>query len=486
MRGIPWKYLLSLALLISVASVGEAVPVAEPGSPERIALIVSNDVYRNPQQGLPGALRDAELMRKTLTDKRLGFQVTFVRNAGKQQLEQVLRNFKVALQQAGPAAVGFFYYAGHGGSDEAQTDNYLIPGDVQDVYSVDLPRYGISVRKITDDLALLDRKPAIVIVVDACRSSAETVAERGDPQHSRPARGLVTPDEQKPGFLVALSASKAASAPDDGPYARALAKKLLLEGLTVEEVFQLVRHEVSKTTQMRQLPVERSQIVDAVCLVSCAAAEAGPYSRNSVLLDSSRRSAESAMKQLVDLEAESLCKTGWTLLKALHDSAIRALQEGHHDVAGTTFEQVKVRTYEVQAYLQTVRQAKRSLASYAAAEEQRKKNDALTHERMYQDNLIQLNRSLHYLREQAAYDNKKVDTTAIDSVMTVAEKLRAAGELEDANDRLIDGMNLVNEMETQGRPFDRFKRPYMPRVAQEQNYQAEIEEMVARAGHVCR
>jgi uncharacterized caspase-like protein len=483
-----------IAVLLAAAAVsGKAATIAEPGSPDRIAFVVSNSVYANPKDALPGALRDARLIQATLEDKRLGFHVTFVRNTSKQQLEQAIRNFKAALERAGPTAVGFFYYAGHGGTDAAGSDNYLIPTDVDNVFAADLPTRAVSLRKMNELLAQVDRKPAVVVVIDACRTPPAAPAAgagRGRGAASGATLKLVPPDEPKAGFLLALSASTMTGAPDNGPYASTLASKLLAEGLTIEQVFEQVRHEVSKSTRLAQIPVERSKTVDQVCLVSCgaAAAAAGPYSQNSVLLGSSMHAADLAVKRLAEMKAESRCANGWKSIVALRKSADKALKEGHPDAAGATFVQLKTRTEEIQAYLSVLEQSEQNRTSQAAYAKERRAREVARAKDAYDEDLSHLTYYLKSIKETAARMKTPVDTGEIDRLKTAAERLAASGKIEDASDRLVDALNLAIPMLESERNMPRNKRRYaMRNPGQVSNPQAEAgwARMQAQLSAVC-
>jgi uncharacterized caspase-like protein len=58
---------------------------------------------------------DVALLETSL--KGLGFDVATVRDAGLASLHQTVNGYARRLQAAGPNAVGFFYYSGHGASD---------------------------------------------------------------------------------------------------------------------------------------------------------------------------------------------------------------------------------------------------------------------------------------------------------------------------------------------------------------------------------
>jgi uncharacterized caspase-like protein len=487
------RFVLAVLLAAAAAS-GNAATIAEPGSPDRIAFVVSNDVYANPKQALPGALRDAKLIRTALEDKRLGFHVTFVRNRSKQQLEQTIRDFKAALERAGPTAVGFFYYAGHGGTDAAGSDNYLIPTDVENVFASDLAARAVSLRKMNELLAQLDRKPAVVVVIDACRTSAAgpaVVTGRGRGPAGGATLKLVPPDEPKPGFLLALSASTMTGAPDNGPYAATLATKLLTEGLTIEQVFEQVRHAVSKSTQLAQIPVERSKTLDQVCLISCAAAAAaaGPYSQNSVLLDSSMHAADLAVKGLAGMKAESRCTNGWKSIVALRKSADKALKEGHPDAAGATFAQLKTRTEEIQQYLSMLDRDEQNRSSQATYAKERRARELARAKDAYEEKQSTLSFYLKRIKDSASRMKTPVDTSAIDRLTTAAERLAAAGKMQDADDRLVDALNLATPMLESERNMPHRKRPYTPRSPERfSSPQAEASwaQMLAQLSAVCQ
>jgi uncharacterized caspase-like protein len=63
--------------------------------------------------------------------KRLGFDVTTVRDAGLASLNQAVNAHIRRVRQSGPGTVGFFYYSGHGAAEGAT--NYLIPVDVKTI-----------------------------------------------------------------------------------------------------------------------------------------------------------------------------------------------------------------------------------------------------------------------------------------------------------------------------------------------------------------
>ena len=87
----------------------------------RIALVIGNSDYSSGP--LPNPANDAKLVGDALT--ALGFDVIARRNADQVTMKRAIQEFGSRLEKAGPAAVGLFYYAGHG--MQLSGRNYLIP-----------------------------------------------------------------------------------------------------------------------------------------------------------------------------------------------------------------------------------------------------------------------------------------------------------------------------------------------------------------------
>src|SRR6201996_620344 len=96
-------------------------PVLSPAAETRVALVIGNSDYASGP--LPNPANDARLMAETLS--KLGFEVISRRNADQNTMKRAIQEFGARLEKAGPAAVGLFYYAGHG--VQLNGKNYLIP-----------------------------------------------------------------------------------------------------------------------------------------------------------------------------------------------------------------------------------------------------------------------------------------------------------------------------------------------------------------------
>ena len=113
---------------VAIAIVLLLLPTALHAQAEkRIALLIGNQGYGSEIGRLANPHNDVVLLEKTL--KALGFEVRTVRDAGLAGLHQAVNAYARRVQAAGPNAVGFFYYSGHGAADAGT--NYLIPIDVK-------------------------------------------------------------------------------------------------------------------------------------------------------------------------------------------------------------------------------------------------------------------------------------------------------------------------------------------------------------------
>jgi uncharacterized caspase-like protein len=85
--------------------------VARPALAEnRVALLIGNEAYASAIGRITNPHNDVALLEQAL--KGLGFEVTVARDTSLGALTRSVNAY--ALQAAGPNAVGFFYYSGHG------------------------------------------------------------------------------------------------------------------------------------------------------------------------------------------------------------------------------------------------------------------------------------------------------------------------------------------------------------------------------------
>jgi uncharacterized caspase-like protein len=264
-----------VAVLLGAISASAFPETPSPG--KRIALLIANSDYPNDNDVLTRPQIDAAKIKNALAAH--GFtgiggdrRPTVKSNVTAAELQGLVAALSADIKRAGPGAIGFFYYAGHGVADDRES--YVVPIDTPDLARVDAD-HRVPVYAITDMLsqALQPARPTIVVVVDACRTRARN-RSRG-PAGAAARKPGTGPQLQpmKPGLLLAMSAGIGEAASDSGEYADALERALNSSGLTIPGVFDQVKEEVWQKSQNAQLPVHISSLVSTTCLVSCTAKE---------------------------------------------------------------------------------------------------------------------------------------------------------------------------------------------------------------------
>jgi carboxyl-terminal processing protease len=211
----------------------------------RIALLIGNQGYATEVGPLKNPYRDVAIVGAALA--KVGFEILApVRDANRDQILFAAHDFADRLHAAGPDAVGFFYYSGHGVA--VGGDNFLIPVNVRSTTRRDLDVSGVKLAEIITILNESAPQAVHFIVFDACRNNLGGV---------RGAKGFV-PVAEKPGMLIAFSTAPGATASDtgmdSGPYAAALAAELLEPGLSHSDMFFEVRTRVAASTAQEQIP----------------------------------------------------------------------------------------------------------------------------------------------------------------------------------------------------------------------------------------
>jgi formylglycine-generating enzyme required for sulfatase activity len=219
--------------------------VAPARAEKRIALVIGNKDYKSGVGALVNPLNDIHVVGDAL--KSVGFEVLKpVANGTRGEILAAIYTFASALKAAGPDAIGFLYYSGHGIA--SQGENYLIPIDVTEPSTEQLRIQGV---KQSEVIAILrDEAPnaANYLVLDACRNTL---------QGSRGGKGFV-PVGQQNGVLIAFSTEPGKTAQDtgagSGPYAAALAAELVKTGQSDLIMFHNIRIDVMDKTNRDQVP----------------------------------------------------------------------------------------------------------------------------------------------------------------------------------------------------------------------------------------
>ncbi|HAY08135.1 MAG TPA: caspase family protein [Hyphomonas sp.] len=89
----------------------------------RLALVIEQTSYGNELTRIALAKSEADLIEAALQET--GFAVTRRRDLKKNDLADALDSFRRRLERAGPLAIGFVYYTGHGAQHPQSEDSYL-------------------------------------------------------------------------------------------------------------------------------------------------------------------------------------------------------------------------------------------------------------------------------------------------------------------------------------------------------------------------
>jgi formylglycine-generating enzyme required for sulfatase activity len=234
--------LFTLMMLLSAATTMAAET--------RIALVIGNSNYASGP--LPNPANDAQMMADTLTS--LGFEVIARRNADQNTMKRAIQEFGSRLEKGGPAAVGLFYYAGHG--VQLNGRNYLIPTTAQIDREGDVEIEAVSADWVIEQMRFA-RNRLNIVILDACRNNPFTRSMRSVDH------GLATMDAPA-GIMIAYSTAPGAVAMDgngrDSPYTEALSKAMRDMHEPVEQVFKKVRVGVMEATANKQVPWESSSL----------------------------------------------------------------------------------------------------------------------------------------------------------------------------------------------------------------------------------
>src|SRR5262249_5884142 len=170
---------------------------------KRIALLIGNKDYKAGVGSLTNPLNDIRVVGEAL--KSVGFEVLKpVENGQRSAMLIAIHTFATRLKAAGSDAVGFLYSSGH--AIASAGENYLIPTDVDEAWTVALSVQGVKQSEVLAVLRAEAPNAAHYLVLDACRNTL---------QGSRGGKGFVPVDQQS-GVLVAFAAEPGKTASDTG------------------------------------------------------------------------------------------------------------------------------------------------------------------------------------------------------------------------------------------------------------------------------
>lgn len=231
---------------------------------KQVALVIGNSAY--PNRPLANPVRDAQAMYRRL--RELNFDVTLVTDADRRTMGQAVDQF---LDKLGTGDVALFYYSGHG--MQVDGENYLIPTDFQGQNETDV-RYDAHPASRIQDLMERSGAQLNILILDACRDNPFRSATRGGTE------GLAAMSPGR-GTFIALATAPGHTASDNpngqnGLFTTYLLDALSVPGLSLNDVFDLVRENVDSASKGRQLPWTLSSVVGRYSFLPDGAAAVPP------------------------------------------------------------------------------------------------------------------------------------------------------------------------------------------------------------------
>ncbi len=173
------------------------------------ALVIGIDKYINGWPVLSNAIRDADKVAKSLTDR--GFQVTRLNNPTSNQLKASLEQFYITQGSSTQAGL-FLWFAGHGHTKDGE--GYLVPSDAPPPSNSSQFKYkALSLRRFGEYVRLANAKHSLA-VFDSCFSGTIFNTQRSFPP-SAITLSTTYPVRQ---FISSGDANQAVS--DDGTFAK--------------------------------------------------------------------------------------------------------------------------------------------------------------------------------------------------------------------------------------------------------------------------
>src|SRR5262245_41510919 len=139
-RAATWLCLIAATSLCCVSSDAET----------RLALIITNAKYPSEVGALTNSHKDGEVIATAL--RHVGFasnHIALAKDADQTVMRTAVAELVERIEKAGPDAVAFFYYSGHGAADRTERgENYLIPVGAKIGVAKQLPILAVSVTEI--------------------------------------------------------------------------------------------------------------------------------------------------------------------------------------------------------------------------------------------------------------------------------------------------------------------------------------------------
>ncbi len=249
----------AIARVLFCAAVIAALSLSLSAGPacadRRVALVMGNSAYKNAPR-LRNPVNDASDMGAAL--KRLGFDVMLGLDLDYSNMRTLVRSFSEKLPDAD---VALLFYAGHG--LQVAGKNYLVPIDARIENQADLDFGTIDLDLVLHGMETDTRTN--IVFLDACRDNplAANLARRLGTRSGSIGRGLAQV-ESGVGTLISFSTQPGNVALDgegrNSPFTTALLKTIEQPGLSLSEAMIVVRNDVLRMTDRKQVPWDNSSL----------------------------------------------------------------------------------------------------------------------------------------------------------------------------------------------------------------------------------
>lgn len=255
--------LIGLVLMILTALAGAGVAAAQ-GTTPRVALVIGNGAYA--QAPIEDAVEGARLVADVL--RRGGFNVVYLEDARREEIQQGLAKFAKSLERGGQAVI---FYNGH--AVQLQGRNYLVAVDSKITGAGDVRRDAVDVDLLLDPL-IVARTAASVVILDASRANPWQAFLPGG------RRGLAEPEPVKAVTVVFSTAPDkivAGGARASGVFAEWLAQSMKTPEISINEVINRTRTAVAQINGKDQRVWQSQQAPsDLIVTLASKAAPAKP------------------------------------------------------------------------------------------------------------------------------------------------------------------------------------------------------------------
>lgn len=218
----------------------------------RIALVIGNNNYKQPDAKLKNPINDADDMSETL--QKLGFNIIKHTNLNRVDMLKVINEFGKQLNNY---EVGLFYYSGH--AIQYQGENYLIPIDAQIESYSDNEFENVPLERVLGKFKDSKINTSIVFL-DACRNNPfPKSSARGEPT-----KGLTKPTSPS-GSIIVYSTSEGSTADDNsnarnGLFTQELLKQIIIPDLSLSDIIINTRNKVVEISNSTQEPADYSKL----------------------------------------------------------------------------------------------------------------------------------------------------------------------------------------------------------------------------------